>query len=344
MKVATAAAQAPAFTLDPTLPWLRTDPTMQQHEAFVGMRTVKLSAKGWAPMGLYFPGGTTLAMVQVTKMEDLIPGLYWHEHTPSNPEMLSSVCTDGVIYNFGRFEGFGELSRAEARRYKRGRAHIELSCDTLECDLQAYYLRQDGTDTVFVNFGADTGSGPRKIWRITHYVTTPFDALYLLGEDAYNASGLTADQTRWLKEEAQLQKLENCSEYSAYTLGDFPQASCRAILQGEEAKSFSILFGYLPALTPSQAKKHKAGAVAITWRSYNHAGQPIGYTKHYKLEVARVLLDMLQSHVEVDKAVKRLASAANTLAAAATDLRETLESKLNAAEVAEPSRELATAA
>jgi len=310
------------FALDPALPWLRTDPKMQQHEAFIGVRTIKLNKAGWAPMGLYFPGGATLLAVQINKMEDLTPGVYWHEHRPSNPAAFAGSLTDGVIYHFGRFEGFGELSRSQVRRYKQGQAHIDLGSDTLDCDLRQHWLREDGTSTVFVNFGAETGSGEHRIWRITHYVDMSFSLLESLGEATYNASGMTEEQERWLKEENELRTADHCSEYSAYTLGDFPEASCRAVLHGEVNGCFGQLFGELPTITPSQAKKRKSGAVAISWRSYSYDGNPVGYTQYYKLEVARVMLDLLQSHTEIARATSRLNAATTALLGASADLDE----------------------
>ncbi|MGI4871468.1 MAG: hypothetical protein ACRYFX_09855 [Janthinobacterium lividum] len=350
MKLATdTPAQTTAFTLDPTLPWLSTDPTMQRPEAFVGMRTVKLNDKGWAPMALYFPGGTTLAMVQITKPEDITEGVYWHEHTP--PADVASAFlnnTKGVIYTFGRFEGFGELDRATARRHKQGRVHIELGSDTLDCDLRAHYLREDGTDTCFVNLGTPSGNGSHKLWRVTHYVDMPGEALATLGAAAEAAAGLTTNQQRWLNEEKALRTAERCSEYSARILGGFPEDDCRAILRDAACSDFGELFGNLPTLTPSQAKKCKSGAVAITWRSYDYIGRPIGYTNYYKREDAGLLLDMLRSLSDLQQAEDRVAALRNALSFAADAIQyagSTDEAQVIALEaVAEPRRELAHAA
>lgn len=329
--------QLAPFTLDPSLSWLSTDPAMQRHEAFVGMETIALNSEGWAPMSRHFPGGTVLAMVRITKMEELVEGgLYWHQTKHEST----------VIDYFGRFEGFAYPTTV-AKACKQQRAHIILSTDVLDCNLRAAWLQQDGTATHHINFGASACHTQTKysLWRITHYVTMPAPALAMLGPEAEAAAGLTINQKRWLDEEKALLTVEHCCEYSARILGGFPEADCRAILQGQRKMDFARVAHGLPTITPSQAKKRKSGAVAITWRSYDYTGLPISYTDHYKREDADLLLGLLQNLTDLERAEARVRANWNALAFAANAVRDAERVEEIAQEaVAAPRRELAEAA
>lgn len=145
-----------------------------------------------------------------TSVEQLAEGVYWLEVEYALGEEDN---------RFGRFAGFtsGSSEKARARRHKHGCAHFEWEADVLETaqqPLSYYSFREDGTQTCYINFNDSS----YKLWRFTHYVNLPAEALVTLGTRAADVVGLTADQERWIAGERTLRWENHTSEYSAQLL------------------------------------------------------------------------------------------------------------------------------
>ncbi|MVN78941.1 hypothetical protein GO988_21640 [Hymenobacter sp. HMF4947] len=307
----------PTFTPDPYLPWLRTDPAMQSPEAFHAVETLTLGAQTWEPMGRHFPGGTTLALVRITSPEQLTEGVYWHQHTYYEPSRKQEY----TRYAFARFAGLTSTcdERARARRLKRGQVHFELAADVLPDNLRRdYLLREDGTQTCYMDFN----SFQHKLWRVTHYVNLPATLLATLAPQTALLAGTTAEQQRWLAEEKTI-LTHDAAEYTGRVLGGFPEPDCRAVLYREQMDDFNCLANSLTHLTPSQAKKRKSGAVAITWRCSTPFGTTGTLTQYFKREEADLLLGWLQSTTDYWRAEARLRQHRLAVASAAEAIRAT---------------------
>ncbi len=305
---ATTAPQAVTFVPEPYLPWLRTDPSMQQRVAFESMEKIALPA--YEPMSRHFPKGTIVAAVRVTCHEELTEGVYYCERSWEGK----------IYYDFGRFAGltYDHNPRQLARRVKEGIAHFDLSTDTkVHAPTQRFCLSEEGISKCHVNFK----NSDFKLWRVTHYIDLPAKALNSLGHDSELLIGATEDQKQWLAEEYELLYGQRASEYSAQVLGGFPVPDCWAILRDQQNLDFVRVKGALAKLAPSQARKRKSGAVAITWRSYDCCGKPIGYTDYFKREDAVMLIDFLQNITDLRRAQTRVKASELLLTGEATRIR-----------------------
>ncbi|MDO7851377.1 hypothetical protein [Hymenobacter convexus] len=301
------------FAPEPYLPWLRTDPAMQHPTGFISTEVLTLSA--YVPMSRHFPAGTQVAAKRVFCPEDLTEGVYWFQRFhPADGLCFKQEHTECA---FGRFAGLMPTSneRAQARRLKQGYAHLELSAD-VDCtdSKRAYFLREDGTQTVHMDFNDPNF----KLWRFTHYVSLPAPALATLGDAA---TGYSPEQTRWLREEQAIWQ-DLGAEFTAQVLGGFPLPELRAVLTYQQHDDFNCVLNTLPRLMPSQAKKRRAGSVvALGWRSTNWLGQPVTLTEYLKVEDAALLLDQLQSITDLHRAEARVQESRAAGQAAATAIR-----------------------
>ena len=300
----------PLFTAEPGLSWLKNDPTMQQPDAFVGLTIYELS--GYAPMDRSFPAGCSFAMKRVHSCDELTEGVYFAQQAAGR---FASSTSHQV--QFGRFAGLDESSnpRAQARRAKRGFVHFELQADVLPDAPGDYLLRSDGSQTVFMDFN----SRAFELWRVTHYVSLPTWALGSLSLRA-EVAGTTPDQARWLNEE-RLIETDAAGEFSARVLGGFPEPDCRALLSGAEEKDFNCLWNSLPTLRPSEAKKRRSGAVAITWRSSGPNFKSVSHTEYHRREDAALLMDWLQNLSDIRRAEARAVHHGQAVADAAKGIR-----------------------
>jgi hypothetical protein len=281
------------FALDPTLPWLFSDPKMQVPAAFIGVQILTLSKEDYEPMGLYFPASTKLAIRRVTSLDQLIEGAaYWSEidHYEESTKKVVTSC------RFGRYAGLAHPeSKGTPSRWKRGEAHILLEVDVMDCNLGGYFFREDGTDTRFV----DIKTNSRRLYQVTHYVGLPESKLTELGPGVVKHTGLTLRQACWLQQERELQK--DSVELTMEALGmDLPDY--RVVLPFDQIRDFlTVQESLLPVgLTASQAKRCKAGAVAIKLR-HNNNGRTYTETEHYKLADAALLFDWMRHHSSVQE-------------------------------------------
>ncbi|WP_460503707.1 hypothetical protein, partial [Hymenobacter agri] len=288
------------FAPEPYLPWLRTDPAMQQPAAFVSTEVFTLPA--YEPMARHYPAGTQVAAKRIFHPDDLEEGVYWLQRYW--PEGTNGTASNAATRcEFGRFAGLTEgLSpRAQARRRHRGIVHFELSADVAcATACRDYFFREDGTKTVHVDFNDQHF----KLWRLTHYVSLPAAALGTLGLST-ERTGYTPDQKRWLQEEQAIRE-DVGSEFTAQVLGGLPLPELRAVLTYQQCDDFNCIWNTLPRLQPSQARKRRPGTVvAIGWRSTNYLGQPVTLTEYVKAEDAGLLLDQLQSLHDLHRAEAR---------------------------------------
>jgi len=296
-------ATAPTFILDPTLPWLFSDPTMQEPAALRNMRLLTVPAYG--PMNLYFPAGAQVAMQLVTNLDQLTVGAaYWSEvdWTEEGKETITN-------WALGRYTGLAYPEcRSTKSRWKKGEAHITIEADTLECPkpLREYYLREDGTETRFVDtkgsYQKTTGKGASRLYRLTHYVNLPAQQLADLGAGAVKQTGLTLRQAVWLEQEKLIAK-GGC-EIIAHTMGGLNPSDYRVVLPDTQAlndfqECWSSLLPFI--LTPGQARKCKSGTVALTTRTTTANGRAYGDTEHYKLADVAPLLEWLRLHSELQR-------------------------------------------
>ena len=309
MQLTTATApQVATFIPEPYLPWLRTEPSMQQRIAFEGIE--ELSLPSYEPMSKHFPAGTRVAALRVTSFEELTEGVYFYTRTSEGK----------TRYDFGRFAGltYDHSASKLARRAKEGIAHFDLSTDVkVHAPRQRFYIDEDGISKVYMNFK----DPDFKLWRVTHYIDLPLDALSSFGQNAELLSGTTPDQKQWLADEYDLMYAQGVSEYSAQVVGSFPVPDCWAILRDTLNRDFVRTKDELPRLTSSQAIKRKSGAVAITWRSYDCCGKPIGYTDYFKREDAVMLLGFLQNMTDLRRAEARVKASVLALNEEATRIR-----------------------
>ena len=300
-----------AFSAEPYLPWLRTDPAMQQPAGFVGLCLYQ--SNGYEPMAQHFPAGSTIAMRRVTHYDDLTEGVYFatrqYYASPDRPAQEFRA--------FGRFAGLmpTQNERARARRIKRGQVHFELQADVLPANPSASLLRADGSETVYMDFN----SIHCQLWRVTHYVELPDWALQRLGLDAA-VTGMNAFQTQWLNDERQVEDRNACA-LSVQTLGGFPEPECLAVLSEADNREFSRVWDSLPKLKPSEAKKRKAGAVAITWRIADVCKRSVSITDYHRPEDAALLVSWLQSIAQSRYAAASAIEQRAQVAAAAQNLR-----------------------
>ena len=326
------------FAPEPQLPWLRTDPAMQEPAAFVSTEVLTLPA--YAPMARHYPAGTQVAAKRIFCPDDLTEGVYWLQRFwPAGSLGTNSPAQSRC--EFGRFAGLMPTSnpRTQARRLKQGVAHFELSAD-VDCatSKRHYFLREDGTQTVHIDFNDPN----YKLWRFTHYVSVPAVALAILGLGA-EATGYTPDQQRWLQEEQALWQ-DVGAEFTAQVLGGFPMPELRAVLTHQQHDDFNCVFNALPRLQPSQAKKRRAGSVvAIGWRSTNYLGQPVTLTEYVKAEDATLLLDQLQSITDLHRAEARVHESRAAGQAAAAAIRTAREAVRVAQTPAVPAQALSFA-
>lgn len=299
----TTSTTAPTFAPDPTLPWLFSDPSMQEPAAFHDMRLLALPE--WHPMSLYFPAGTEVAMRLVTDLSQLTIGAaYWSEH-----DWLNEKGKLTTHWAFGRYTGlaYPEASSTK-RRWKKGEAHINLECDVLDCPLpmHSYCLREDGTDSRFVDtkgtYQKAVGHGAHRLYQLTHYVNLPAKQLADLGAEAVKQTGLTLRQAVWLEQEKLLTK-GGC-EITARTTDRLNLPAYRVVLPDTQAlhdfqECWSSLLPFI--LTPGQARKCKSGTVALITRSTTADGRAYGDTEHYKLADVAPLLEWLRLHSELQR-------------------------------------------
>lgn len=300
----------PLFVGESGLPWLKADPGMQHPAAFIGLTVYDLA--DYAPMARHFPAGCTIAMKRVHSCDELTEGVYFAQRKHSQPNY-----PDYHRVQFGRFAGLSETSdlRAQARRTARGRVHFELLADVLPTDPRSQALREDGSAPVYMDFNLPDC----ELWRVTHYVNLPTWALNSLGRRAED-TGTTPDQARWLKEE-QLIELDSAYEFTTRVLGGFPEPDCRAVLNSSEHGDFNCLWNSLPKLKPSEAKKRKSGAVAISWRSTGPCKTSVSCTEYHKREDAALLIGWLQNVADIHRATGRAAQHRDAVAAAAQGIR-----------------------
>jgi hypothetical protein len=291
------------FTLDPTLPWLCSDPSMQEPAALRNMRLLTVPA--YEPMNLYFPAGAQLAMRLVTDLDQLTVGAaYWSEMdwTEAGKETVTN-------WAFGRYAGLAyPESRSTKSRWKKGEAHITFEVDTLDCPkpLREYFLQEDGTETRFVDtkgsYRKTTGKGASRLYQLTHYVSLPAQQLATLGTAAVKQTGLTLRQAVWLEQEKLIAKGGN--EITACVTGGQHSPIYRVVLPDTQAlhdfqECWSSLLPFI--LTPGQARKCKSGTVALTTRTTTADGRAYGDTEHYKLADVAPLLEWLRLHSEVQR-------------------------------------------
>lgn len=319
----TTPATAPAFTLDPTLPWLFSDPSMQEPAAFHDLRLLTLPA--WHPMSRYFPGGTEVAMRLVTDLSQLTVGAaYWSEQDWTNEK--NELTT---YWAFGRYVGptFPDETTTK-RRWKKGEAHIDLECDVLDCPLplHSYHLREDGTNMCFVDtkgsYQKAVGKGANRLYQLTHYVNLPAQQLADLGPAAVKQTGLTLRQAVWLEQEKLVAK-GGC-EIIARTTGGLYAPTYRVVLPDTQAlldfqECWSSLLPFI--LTPGQARKCKSGTVALITRTTTADGRAYGDTEHYKLADVAPLLEWLRLHSEMQHLKVEAAICAQQMAHRAEALR-----------------------
>ena len=304
------------FAPEPSLPWLRTDPAMQQPAAFVSIEIFTLPA--YEPMSRHYPAGTQVAARRIFRPEDLAEGVYWlQQYHPAGS--LGQRSEERTHCEFGRFAGLMPTSnlRAQARRLKQGVAHFELRADVAcATSCRDYFFREDGTKTVHVNFTDQHF----KLWRLTHYVSLPATALATLGLGE-ETTGYTPEQQRWLQEEQAIRQ-DVGSEFTAQVLGGLPLSELRAVLTYQQCNDFNCIWNALPRLPPSQAKKRRPGTVvAIGWRSTNYLGQPVMLTEYVKAEDAGLLLDQLQSLHDLHRAEARVRESRAAAGVAAAAIR-----------------------
>lgn len=300
------------FAPEPYLPWLRTDPAMQQPAAFISAEVLTLPE--YRPMSRHYPAGTQVAAKRIFCPEDLTEGVYWLQRFwPAGS--LGRNTEAQTRCEFGRFAGITPTvnERAQARRMKSGTVHFELSADVDCANFRSdYFFREDGTQTVYMDFNDPNF----KLWRFTHYVSLPAPALATLSDVA---TGYSPEQTRWLREEQAIWQ-DLGAEFTAQVLGGFPLPELRAVLTYQQHDDFNCVLNTLPRLMPSQAKKRRAGSVvALGWRSTNWVGRPVTLTEYFKVEDAALLLDQLQSIADLHRAEARVheSRAAGQVAAAA---------------------------
>ncbi|MGI4862619.1 MAG: hypothetical protein ACRYFZ_01760 [Janthinobacterium lividum] len=296
---------SPAFALDPTLPWLFSDPKMQEPAAFRNIRTLTLPE--WEPMGLYFPTGTKLAMRLVTDLDQLTVGAaYWseHEYTESDKKRRIQHC-------FGRYVAptYPESTSAK-RRWKKGEAHITLESDVLDGLSRNYCLTEQGTTIRFVDakqsYQAVQAASPQqseyRLYQITHYIDLPAQQLASLGVEAVKQTGLTLRQAVWLEQEQLIHK--GGWEITTHTIGGHHPCDYRVVMAENQAlHDFQEVWSNLIhfTLTPGEAKRCKSGTVAITYRSTTHSGHEYIGVEHYKVADVAPLLDWLRTHSELQR-------------------------------------------
>ena len=339
----------PAFVLDPTLPWLRTDPAMQQPGAFHDTHLIRISDK-YPLMAPHLPAGAEVLLTRVHGPANLVLDevYYLQEHgyptgwgTPPGDCLARLVATDRV--REGRYP-FAELRL----RYDNEEEGRRSSTDAHGIFYRMMHFNGLGTGITRHMQGQhleECLNYRLTLWRVTHYVSLPDEALAILSPQDKAAAYPTPTQRQWMNDEKALRTVEGCSEYSARILGGFPEDDYRAVLCGQQGQDFRRVLHSLPTIAPSQAAKRKSRAVAITWRSYDHQGKAIGHTKHYKREEADLLLGLLQSQTDLRRAEARVTAHDSALAFAANAARDIAEAAVFAQEaVAEPHRELAYAA
>lgn len=298
---------AARFTPEPDMPWLRTDPRMQERAAFHHRKEVTLSP-GYDLMAPYFPAGSTLALMRISSPDQLGEGVYWLEQYGRRASFYGDA---PVHYQMGRYERTDTTYKGRNKR-KLGSVRLAMSDDNPQPDCPR---RADGTIDWYVDFD----NHEFRLYRVSHYVRVPLELVPEADQDrAVLAMGASPAQARWLREEARIVG-DEADEISTLVLGGgFPEPDQRVLLgkvpgygnARGQISTFALILSDLQPLTQAQACKRKAGAVKITVRSVTITGLTYTYPRYFKQEDVQVLLDWFTGLNRLQRAEEAVAQAA----------------------------------
>lgn len=287
---ATAPATLPAaFTPEPGLPWLRTDPAMQCREAFAATWRLRLN-KEYSLMAPHFPGDTEVLLSRVAGPAELVADAVYLKqefNIPASwgprPGQYDSALGRLVVANRCREHHTHPFAEMVMRYDNEDEA---AQCSRNE-DGNFYWM------THFNGFGRGVLAQQYPtyrctIWRVTHYINAP------AGSPAPLKAGMSPQQQRWY-DEARLLEAGKAEEYRLHVLGSGPEDEVNVVLTGELLPVVTALFpDSIQPLPRSQAKRRRAGAVAVTTRTA-YSGKLKSTTDYYRLEDMAELLHWLTS-------------------------------------------------